>query len=108
MGENVNTYLDEERVEEVESWAEELGVSRSQMMSELVRDGLRWREMSVSMAETQAKLDVLLEALATEEDGAERVEEYLDTLEASGVIAEPVIGNGVSGIGLTDEAADSE
>jgi predicted transcriptional regulator len=84
MGTQIYTYVDDDFAEDLEELADKLDMSRSKLVGELVRDGLAARNQKLALAQTQAKLDVLLEGFGEAENASDRVEDYLREADVNG------------------------
>lgn len=97
MGQNISGYVDDDLAELIEDIAEHHDIPRNRVHEILLREGVQAREMRLRMVQLEAKLDLILESFAEEENAKDAIDEQIGK-----AMALP-IPEGTTGVDLADE-----
>lgn len=73
MGQKVSGYVDDETAEYIDAIAEHYGLAKTKVMALLIREGIQARTHRIRLEQLNAKLDVLMEGYAAEDEAREAI-----------------------------------
>lgn len=78
MGHRISGYVSDELGEQIEAMAEHHDVPRNRIVEMLLKQGMSNWDARVRILQLEAKLDLMVESFAEEENAKERMEEVME------------------------------
>jgi hypothetical protein len=97
MGQKISGYVDDELAELISAMADHHNVPEARIVELLLREGVHSRDIRLRILQVEAKLDLIVDGFAEEENAKELMREQVPT--ALGL----PLPDGTTGIDLVDE-----
>ena len=97
MGQKLSGYIDDELYDLIEALAEHHDIPKSRAHELLLREGVQARNHRLRLVQLEAKLDLIIDAFAEEENAKENIKQQMqDAMQLP-------IPDGTTGVDLVDE-----